>query len=187
MISPIFDQNIFKVLALFSLTPGSRFTRRDIKEKSRLNNVPLDSALSKLVKTDVLKKEKNYYSIDFESGNWRGLIQILAGQHKQLKEIPLDVYFILSDVAYYLSTQKETEAYLFGSYSKLVYKEDSDVDIAVLATKKFVKKGFEKEIAWLEKIYKKGIEIQYFDKFNFYKNKTDPLVKEIIKNGVRIV
>ncbi len=187
MINPIFDQNIFKILTLFSLAPGSRFTRKEIKEKTQLNNVPLDASLSKLIKTPILKRQGSYYYMDFENEERGKIMQIIASQYKQLKEIPLDVYFILVDLVYRLSNAKEVDAYLFGSYSKLVYKEDSDVDIAVLTTKKFNKNQLEKENGRLKKIYNKNVEIHYFDKFSFYKNKKDPLVREIIKNGVRII
>ena len=100
MINPIFDQNIFKILTLFSLSPGSRFARKEIKEKTKLNNVPLDSSLSKLIRIKILKKERNYFSINFENEEGKILIRILTWQHKQLKELPLDIYFILSDIAY---------------------------------------------------------------------------------------
>jgi len=35
-------------------------------------------------------------------------------------------------------------------------------------------------------IPKKSIEIHYF-KTNFYKNKKDPLVKDILRNGVKLL
>lgn len=187
MINPLFDQNAFKILSLFSLSPGSRFSRKEIKQKTCLNNVPLDSALIKAIKVGIIKREGNYYSVNFLSDESKIIIQLLSRQYKQLKEIPFDVYLMLSDISYRLSFSKEAEAYLFGSYSKLVYREGSDVDIAILTTKKFGKKNFEKEISRIEKLYKKKIETHYFDKQSFYKNKKDPLVKEIIKNGVRII
>lgn len=187
MINPVFDQNIFKILSLFSLALGSRFTRKEIKEKAKLNNVPLDNSLLKLTKLEILKREGSYYSVNFENEDGKNIIQLLAKQYKQLKEVPFDVYLILADISYNLSPIKGAEAYLFGSYSKLVYREDSDIDIAVLITKKLDKKFLKNQINRLEKVYRKNIEIHYFDKFNFYKNKKDPLIKEIIKNGIRIV
>ena len=32
-----------------------------------------------------------------------------------------------------------------------------------------------------------NIEIHYFSKNEFYKNKKDPLIKDILKNGVRVI
>jgi len=38
----------------------------------------------------------------------------------------------------------------------------------------------------LERAYKKHVEIHYFDKKDFYRNKKDPLVRSILKDGVRL-
>ena len=61
MIEPVFDRDCFKIVSLFALSPGSRFKREEIKEKIRLNNVPLDKALAKLVNCHILKAEKSLY------------------------------------------------------------------------------------------------------------------------------
>src|SRR3989338_3968181 len=100
MISSIFDQNIFKTISLFSLAPGSRFSRKEIKEKTKLNNVPLDTSLIRLLKSEILQKEGNYYSVNFENEDGKNIVQIAAKRYKQLKEIPFDVYLLLIDVAY---------------------------------------------------------------------------------------
>ena len=186
MISPIFDQNIFKIISLFSLAPGSRFSRKEIKEKTKLNNVPLDVSLARLLKSEILKKE-GYYSVNFENDYGKNILQLASKQYKQLKELPFDIYLLLVDVAYIASGVKEAEAHLFGSYSKLVYKEGSDIDIALLITKKFNKVSFEKQVNKIKKVYRKNVEIHYFDKFDFYKNKKDPLVTEVLKNGIRLI
>ena len=186
MIAGIFEKNIFKVLSIFSIEPGSRFNRKEIKGKSRLNNIPLDKSLSILKNSGILKRERSLYSVNFESSEWKNIINTFSRQYKGLKEIPLDAYFCVADIVYFLSSIKGVEAYLFGSYSKLVYKEDSDIDVAVLITGNFNKKPLQNIVNKAEKTYKKRVEIHYFDKFNFYKNKKDPLVKDILKNGVRL-
>ena len=81
---------------------------------------------------------------------------------------------------------KNCELYLFGSYSKLIYKDTSDIDIAVLTPKEFKKNMINKIIKRLENKYKKNIELHFFERDRFYKNKKDPLVKDIIKNGVKL-
>ena len=187
MISPVFDQNIFKIISLFSLSPGSRFSRKEIKGKTELNNVPLDISLSRLLKSAILKKEARLYSVNFENEGGKSIVQLAAKQYKELKDLPFDVYLLLVDIAYMTSVAKEAEVHLFGSYSKLVYREGSDIDIALLTTKKFNKKAFEKHMSKIEKVYRKNVEVHYFDKFDFYKSKKDPLVTEILKNGVRLI
>jgi len=187
MISNIFTKDCFKILSLFSLSPGSRFNRKEIKEKVLLNNVPLDNALKRLFYEDILKKQNNYYSINFENSSAKEILGLCKKQHTELREIPLNVYFLILDLVDELVKQKYIEVYLFGSFAKLVYNNRSDVDIAVLSTDKINKKEINKVVSKLEKSYGKNIEVHYFNKRLFYKNKKDPLVKEILKNGIKLL
>src|SRR3989344_3645110 len=181
MINHLFNQDIFKIISLFNLSPGSRFNRKEIKDKINLNNLPLDNALSKLISSNILTKKGNYYSINFENEYAKILLNMVSKQYKLLKEIPFNIYLLLLDLIYYISKFKGLEAYLFGSYSKLIYRENSDIDIAVLGN--IDKKLLQKFIIKLEKDYQKNIEVHFFDKKEFYKNKNDPLVKDILRNG----
>ena len=181
MISYLFEKDVFKILSLFGISPGSRFKRNEIKDKTLLYNVNLDKALNKLVNLDLLKKDKNYYQINFENDVKDKVLNLVIKEYKRLREIPFKVYLLLIDMLEKISKNKKTEIYLFGSYAKLIYKENSDVDVAVINGKinaKLINK--------LEEKYGLKIELHYFNKDEFYKNKKDPLIKEIIKNGVRL-
>jgi len=187
MISQIFDTNAFKIIALFSLSPGSRLKRKEIQEKTKLNNVPLDKALSRLVSSNIIKKENNLFSINFESNEAEKIMEIAVSQFKQMKSLPFDVYLLLLDVVYEISSMKELGAWLFGSYSKLVYNEKSDIDLAFLTGESFNKNSVIKILRKLENKYNKKLESHFFPKKEFYKNKKDPLVKEILQNGIKIL
>jgi len=187
MLEPIFDNACYKVLAIFSVSPGSRFKRNEIKEKTKLNNVTLDKALIKLNNCNILGIENNYYRINFESENAKKVIEMVIKQYVGLKELPINVFLLIIDLTESLSTIRKIEVYLFGSYSKLIYREKSDVDIAVLLPSDNVKFDFDKLSQKLEKIYGKRVEIHDFDKVKFYDNKDDPLVSDILRNGVRLL
>lgn len=174
-------------MSLFGVSPGSKFNRMEIKEKLCLNNVPLDKALLSLLCSGIVKREGNYYSINLENEYTKKILEICSKQHKQLKEIPLKVFYLLTDLAAYFSLIKKIEVFLFGSYAKLIYKKTSDVDIALLYQKQIDREKINKMIGKLEKNYDKRIEIHYFEKKQFYKNKKDPLVKNILKNGVKLI
>lgn len=187
MITQIFDMNCIKILSLFSISAGSKFNRKEIQEKTLLNNVPLDNTLLKLVSTNILKRERNYYMFNFENNLTQSIIEIVQKQFKTLKNLPLNVYYSILDLIDYFSTKKEIELILFGSYSKLVYSEKSDIDIALIYEKELNKNEISKIIKKIEKIYGKEIEIHYFEKKTFYKNKNDILIKSIIKDGVKLI
>jgi len=182
MIINLFKEDVFKILSFFSLSPGSKFNRNEIKEKVILNNVPLDNALSFLLNSKILKIERKIYSVNFDNEHSKFIIDLIIKEYKYLKNIPFKVYLVIIDIINRLSNQKNLELYLFGSYSKLIYKENSDIDLAVLngrISNIIINK--------LEKKYNITIEIHYFDKIKFYNNKKDPLIKDIIRNGMKLI
>ncbi|MBU0666899.1 MAG: nucleotidyltransferase domain-containing protein [Nanoarchaeota archaeon] len=185
MITQIFNQECFKIISLFALAPGIKLNRNEIKEKTYMNNVLLDKALVKILSANILKKEKRLYSINFENDNSKKLTDICSKQYINLKELPLKIYFLITDFITQLSILKEIEVYLFGSYSKLIFNQKSDVDIAILG--KINNKKVTNLVSKLEKKYAIKLEIHFFDKKEFYKNKQDPLIKDIIKNGERLI
>ncbi|MBS3166319.1 nucleotidyltransferase domain-containing protein [Candidatus Woesearchaeota archaeon] len=187
MISPLFHSDCFKVLSLYGLSPGSRFNRSEIKQRTKLHNVLLDKALALLLSSGMIRKEKRYFSLNFENEYTQPVMELVRKQHKQMRELPLLIYHLITDVVAAISIFKEMEVYLFGSYAKLIYTDKSDIDLAVIHTKKFTKKGqITKIISKMEKNYNKKIEVHYFEKEGFYRNK-DLLVRSIIKDGIRLI
>ena len=49
-----------------------------------------------------------------------------------------------------------------------------------------LKKTHFSNISEIERVYRKTLEVHFFRE-NFHKNKKDPLVKDILKNGVRLI
>ena len=187
MIAPVFNQDSFKLLTVFSLSPGSRFRRNELKEFTQLNNVTLDKALLRLVSSGVLGKNRTYY-LNIENEASEILVKLCAREHIRFKRIPFKAYFMIVDLVFQASLFNGIEFYLFGSYSKLVFSEKSDVDVAVLTTQtKDVKAVLSKLASKLSKSYGKELQLHFFDKTSFYRSKKDPLVSEIIKNGVRLI
>ena len=193
MISILFDKNIVKVLAFFLISPGSKHLRKEIKEKTHMHNIPLDTALKKLLKTQLIKEEKSLLFLNpEETEETKSIKTIITKEHKiLLSSITLKVFYILLDVAEKLSQFKEIkEAYLFGSYSKLIYSIDSDIDIAVILSNKIKNKEkkeikIEKQIKKIAKRAKKIIELHFFQEKDM--KAKDPIIKEILRNGRKII
>ncbi|HIG98757.1 TPA: hypothetical protein HA231_05030 [Candidatus Woesearchaeota archaeon] len=105
MISPVFNQDSFKLLTVFSLSPGSRFRRNELKEFTHLNNVTLDKSLFRLVSSGVLGKN-GAYSLNLENEASEVLIKLCAKEHARLKRIPFNAYFMLLDLVFRASLFK---------------------------------------------------------------------------------
>ena len=76
--------------------------------------------------------------------------------------------------------------YLYGSYAKGAFNEESDIDLAVFLEKEDLD-GFEED-AQLMKLRRKvdlRIEPHPFARADF--DETDPYIKEIIESGERII
>jgi len=182
----LFEKDIVKILTLYSLSPGSRFSREEIKKKTDMNNITLNKTLFLMLNLALLIKEKHLFSINFENKNSKLAMGFVSNQYSLLKHLPLSSYYILLEIYYEIIKEKiGGEVYLFGSYAKLTFREKSDIDLAVISDT-LDKKSFNKCISRLEKKHKKKIEVHYFSN-NFYKNKKDPLVKEILQHGVRLI
>ena len=186
MIVQIFNKDILEVLTVFSISPGSKFLWRELKERTKLNNVNLDNAINILLNSNLIKKEKRFLSLNFD--NAKDIINLVSNEYKGLRELPLDVYFSIINLIFFLSKMKGIDVYLFGSYAKLIFKDKSDIDIAIVSDKitGAEKKELNSLIQKLESKYGKKIEIHYFS-MNFYKNKKDHLVQEILKNGLKLI
>ncbi len=182
----LFNKNIVRILTVFSLSPGSRFNRETLRKKALLNNVSINKSISTLTNLKILSKEKNLYGLNFKNDSVKQLIELTSDNYTKLKKLPLNAYFLILDITYEISRIRNIgEVYLFGSYSKLIFKDNSDIDIAIISEKPN-KKDINKIISKIEKKFKKTIEIHYFTK-EFYQNKKDPFVKEILQSGVKLI
>ncbi|MBT3463415.1 hypothetical protein HOD20_02235 [archaeon] len=185
MILDLFNLDIGKILTLYSISPGSRYTRNELKEKTNLFNVSLDKSLSILLTNKILIKEKRFYAINFNNENAKIILNLIKLEYLKFKEIPLNVFYIIFELSYLFSKEKEIyNVFLFGSYSKLIYTEKSDIDIAIFLKNNNTKtiKKIKQKIKKIEKKSSKIIELHFYEQKDL--NQNDKLIKEIKKNGV---
>jgi len=182
----ILDKNITKIVTVFSLAPGIKLNRKIIKEKTSLSNIILDKTLSKLTNLKLLNKERSFFSLNFQNKEIKETVNKTSEHYTKLKQLPLKEYFMIMDIeSEILKIKNIGDVYLFGSYSKLIFKENSDIDIAIISNN-INRKELNNLVKKLEYKYNKNIEVHYFTK-NFYNNKRDPLVKEIFQQGIKLV
>ena len=186
MIGLIFDTNCFKILSFFAVSPESGHKRNEIKEKTKLNNVPLDKALTKLLLSHVLSVENNVYSLDLEDKNTKRAVKIALRQYRALNELPFDLYLLLIDLVDDFSYIKGLEIYLSDDASKSSYQKSS-IEITIITLKEVDKKSISTIIKKLTTKYRKQVEVHDFVASSFYKNQNDPKVKSLIDNGIKLI
>lgn len=184
MIINLLNKNIAKVLLFFAISPGSRYSRSEIKEKTELNNVVLDSALSELLAFKMIKIDKKIYSLNLDNEFMNKIINEIK---EKMAGLPLKIQFMIIDfINSTLHFRGIEKIILFGSYAKLIYSEKSDIDIAVVFKDNAHKNKYEKKISIisekLSKKHKREIQEHLFI-IDDLKHKEDPLIKDILRNG----
>jgi predicted nucleotidyltransferase len=188
MMINLMDKNYSKIILLLIISPGSSYSREEIKEKTNMNNVPLDSSLNTLLNLKILNLNKKLYSLNINSS----LVQYIIKEKGKLSNLPLKIQYIIIEFINKVSKlRKISHIILFGSYSKLIFTEKSDVDIAVIFSDKTKEKNnIEKKILEYEeslsKRYKTNIQTHFFMESDL-KHKEDPLIKDILRNGVDLL
>ncbi|MBS3088526.1 nucleotidyltransferase domain-containing protein [Candidatus Pacearchaeota archaeon] len=184
MISNIFDKSVVKLISYFLISPGSRYTRKELKEKTEMNNLPLDNLLTKLLSLRILNKKNNLYQFSSENEAFLEILEKIKQEYKEFG-VPYRIFNILVETAEKLSKNKSvSSAVLFGSYAKLVHTENSDIDIAVVTKSKFPEKQITKTKKEIAKISDKT-ELHFFQEKDLQEK--DALIQDIKRNGKRIL
>lgn len=182
----LIEKNAMRVLSVYSTSPGSRIKRKQIKELTKIPNVVLDKTISKLINLKLLIKKNGLISLNFEHSKIKEVIKIFSDNYSKFKHLPLKEYFMILDIQEEISAIRNLEnAYLFGSYAKLTFRSNSDIDIAIISDE-INKRDLDNIVKKIERKYSKKLEIHYFGR-KFYNNKKDPLVKEILQHGIKII
>lgn len=186
MIANLFDRNMVKVLSYFLISPGSRYRRKELKEKTEMNNIPLDTTLQQLLSLKIIKEKKHVFELNFENKDLIDIIMHLKKEYTSFN-VPHLIFNLIVDLSAKLSKEKSVQsAILFGSYAKLIHTKKSDIDIAVILSNalknpSFLEKKIQSTTEKIEKKYKKNIELHFLSDKDLVRK--DPLMQEIKRNG----
>jgi len=143
----------------------------------------LDKTLSILLNSSILLREGNYFKLNLNEKT-KTLTKLIQEEYKNLNEIPSNVFFSILEIVEKISALKDVEVYFFGSYAKLTFTPESDIDLAIFSDRDL--RFLEKQALKVERKYKTKIQLHFFPK-DFKEHKEDPLVKEILINGIKII
>ena len=190
MITNLLNKNNIKIISYLAISPGSRYARKEIKEKTKLNNMPLDESISKLILLQIIKKEKNLYSLNLEHEPTKELIELIKSEYSRYN-VSYEIFIILLETIDKISKYKQIQnIILFGSYAKLIHTDRSDIDIAIISSDKIndkVKKRIINAIEQISKKENKKIDIKFFTNKEIKENQSDPLIKDILRNGKPLI
>ena len=173
------NKSVWKFLAIVSYSPGAGFSRKNILNMLKWNNLSLDRTLRKLYFYDIIKKDKRTIKLKFSNFETDKLLKIIEEDKKKMNYPQFEIFIVLNEFLRLVEGIDIDAIYLFGSHAKKTASSNSDIDIAIFSDKNL------NLIETKDKIlqeYGKEIQLHYFK--NDEKSK---LVSEVFKHGVKML
>ena len=187
----------WKILFVFAEAPGKAISRKEIQTLTQLGNKVLSKFLLLLEKFNIISHNKigktYYYTLNLSNTFVDHILNIVALEKKELNEPDFVALNILREFAYALTNvnlANMEKIILFGSYAKRTYGKNSDIDIAIILKEKNINDELliAEIIDGLHKRFGKEIQPHYYSAKDFEGiKKKDPLVKEIVKDGIALI
>ena len=188
------SKSAWRILMLYGESPGAGFTRQDIRNYTKLGNKALSFALKRLISFGILLKSKGelslaVYKLNKENKYSQDILNLLQKERQDLNQLPYDFSMIARDFSREAVDFINTlSIYLFGSIAKGTYRDDSDIDFAVVVKEKNPKDDMAISMITdkLSEKFKRKIQCFILTKNQIDKHNTK-LVEEILKHGIKLV
>jgi predicted nucleotidyltransferase len=187
----------WKILFVFTEAPGKAISRKEIQGLTKLGNKVLTKFLLLLEKFNIITSSKigkaYYYKLNLSNPFAEQIVQTVLLEKKQLNNPNFATLNILREFVYELTNanlENIEQVILFGSYAKRTFGKDSDIDVAIITREK----SADDELLItditdrLHKRFGKELQPHYFTAKEFKSlEKKDRMVKEIIRDGIRLL
>jgi predicted nucleotidyltransferase len=188
------SKSAWRILALYGESPGAGFTRQDLRNYTILGNKALSFALKRLISFGILTKTKGelplaVYKLNKENKYSQDILSLLAKERQDLNQLPHNFSMIAREFSREaVDSVNALSIYLFGSVAKGTYREDSDMDFAVVTKQKNPKDdmAINKVTDRLSERFKRKLQCFMITEEQLTKKRTR-LIEEILKHGIKLV
>lgn len=188
------SKSAWRILILFGESPGAGFTRQDIRNHTKLGNKALSLALKRLISFGVLVKKKEelplaVYKLNRDNKYCQDILNLLQKERQDLNHLPYHFSMIAREFSREsIDSVNVLSIYLFGSVAKGTYRNDSDIDFAIVVKEKKPKDDMAINMITdkLSERFKKKIQCFIIREEQVSKKRTK-LVEEILKHGIKLV
>ncbi len=126
----------FRILLLYAQAPGAGYTREDLRRHTMLGNRALSSAISRLCAFGILAETRQEHLRTVYRISDRERLGAIFAIFKHTS-LPYFYSLVAREFAREAADRLHPQAmYLFGSVAKGTYRDDSDIDFAVVLEKK---------------------------------------------------
>ncbi|MEA3513948.1 MAG: nucleotidyltransferase domain-containing protein [Nanoarchaeota archaeon] len=188
------SKSAWRILILFGESPGAGFTRQDIRNHTKLGNKALSFALKRLISFGILVKNKGelplaVYKMNKDNKYYQDILNLLQEERKDLNHLPYHFSMIAREFSREaIDSVNVLSIYLFGSIAKGTYRDDSDIDFAIMLKEKTPKDDITINMITdkLSERFRKKIQCFIITEKQVSKKRTK-LVEEILKHGIKLI
>lgn len=186
----------WRILILLGESPGRGITKPEISRHTKLGGNALFLTINSLEKFGLITKEKTgkktYYKINKANPYSQDIISLVSRERQDLNSLNPEISIPVREFGRQVLHLDIYQIYLFGSTVKGQYKEGSDIDLAIVLESEPGTKArmhIEEASGSLAKRFKREVQIHYFTKEQFEagRKKGNPLVEEIIRDGIKLL
>jgi len=183
---------VWRILLLMSESPGGGLTREEIRKYTMLGNRAVTLSLDSMLRSKLVSKERRLYRMNLSNPLTEDILNLCRKERESLNNIPFKISLPLREFSRQVSEVISPERiFLFGSIAKRTYREDSDMDLAII-TKERLSSGQELSVAEMgEKIRKRflrKIQVHFFTSEEYEKGKKESrLIMEISRDGISLL
>lgn len=185
---------VWRVLSVLAEAPGQGVTKEEIKKITKLGGNSMFESVRILLKSDMIVFEKagkkTFYRMNMNNKYSRLVSEIIQNERKDLNNMSLKIVTILREyVRQIIDSIDVAAAYVFGSTVKSSYREDSDIDIAVITEKDISAKeriALERIGEKVEKRFGREIQPHFFTEKEFMKSEGG-VIEQVKRDGIRLI
>lgn len=185
---------VWRVLSVLAEAPGQGITKEEIKKITKLGGNSIFDSVAVLLKNDMILSgkagKKTFYRMNMSNKYSRLVSEIIQNERRDLNNMRLKIVTILREyVRQMLDSIDVVAVYVFGSTVKSSYREDSDIDIAIITEKDISAKErimLEKIGERVEKRFGREIQPHFFTEKEFKKSEGG-VVEQIKRDGIKLI
>lgn len=174
-----------RIMRLLLSYPNKDFLISEIEKYTGAKGGNLYRALRKLKTYGIIIKNSNLYRVNFSHQLIQSLNSIFEKEKKYFQNIDQKELNIISDLTNELLKHYTDieDIILFGSVSRGMYSDKSDLDLMVIKQK--TSNRIELDVAKIRKKYARKIQLFFHTPKEFNESK-EPLIKEVKREGISI-
>src|SRR3989344_4716050 len=97
MVNMLNNKSIWRLLALVSYSPGAGYTRKEIMELLKWNNLSLDRSLKKLEFYKIIKRERRVIKLNFGNKETGRLLEMIEEDKRKLNHPSFELFLVLTE------------------------------------------------------------------------------------------